>query len=752
MDTPTILPPGGEGGSPWAVWPAAAAGSRPKQQQLVVVGMDLTASCREMLTWVLTKQAQPGDHIVAVHVSAFSALQQQQELRKSLEGMLSAFQGLCNLKQVKLQLEIIRGSKVKKALVEFAAKRDASKLVLGSCNKHFIIGRSASLGTYCLKRLPCTCTVVIVEHGLIVFDKQGSLKNEEPNQFHGNKPAVFSQLALPHQQDLTSFSLFMKNHMMGADQDGSCSGFTSQAAAGMSAGDTEKSLWLTPGWPLMHNAIGFDRKPVVEPVLSPTTTTTTPGVIERNLSVVNWALKLPGLRSRPNGPKKSPTKLPKGTTLVKGSHQYNPLVLGGELSSEAKFGTTSMRLSVNIDFAAAAASPSLQRNYHVPSTLAQQVECLCLDQPCTRFSYHQLKEATSNFSPSNIIGRGGASQVYKGKTPDGKLVAVKCLNQGGGHQAEEELLTDIQITCNLSHVNIVTLLGYCADTPHMALVYDYVPQGSLEDHLHGDDKRVLAWRIRYRVALGVAEALDYLQNGCRRPVIHRDVKPSNILLTENFEPRLSDFGLAKWGPTNAPHIPCNDVFGTFGYLAPEYFMYGKVNDKTDVYSFGVVLLELITGRTPIDNSRPKGQENLVTWARPLLEKRNLEKLVDPRLQVRMLYDLNEMENMVLAASLCVQPYAPRRPSMRQVLKILHGDWNEDPSILQRHEAKVSLDLDEAECTLSDKGGEGDMQTYMALAMLGVDDDVTSQGSTDLTHSNMFLEHYLEDRFSRSSSF
>ncbi len=219
------------------------------------------------------------------------------------------------------------------------------------------------------------------------------------DQFHDNKPAVFSQLPLPHQQDLTSFSLFMKNHMMGADQDGSCSGFTSQAAAGMSAVDTEKSSWLTPGWPLMHNAIGFDRKPVVEPVLSPTTTTTTtPGVIERNLSVVNWALKLPGLRSRPNGPKKSLTKLPKGTTLVKGSHQYNQLVLGGELSSKAKFDTTSMRFSVNIDFAAV--SPSLQRNYHVSSTLAQQVECLCLDQPCTRFSYHQLKEATSNFSPS----------------------------------------------------------------------------------------------------------------------------------------------------------------------------------------------------------------------------------------------------------------------------------------------------------------------------------------------------------------
>ncbi|CAK9215033.1 unnamed protein product [Sphagnum troendelagicum] len=695
-----ILKHGGGGGR---------AGQSLQQGQKLVVGMKLTPSSRELLAWVIAKLAQSGDHILAVHVSAFSARHAGTycQLGNSLKGVLSVYEGLCNLKRVKLQLEIVRGSTAKKALVEVAGKQVASKLVLGS-NKHLSSGHSTELGTYCLKRLPSTCTVIIVEHSLIVFDKQGCLENEAPNQ-SDDEPAVFSQRTLPQCQ--TSFSLFMKK--LPGDK-------TSRNRESPGSNAKENS-GLTPGWPLMHNAIGFDRKPVLAPG------------IERSMSVVNWALQLPG-RSRHKG----------SLTLPRGAVEAQCDKLLGELSSKAF--TTSMRSSINMGFAR-----TLQENI---STLAQQVECLCLERPCTWFSYDQLKAATSNFSPSKIIGRGGASQVYKGQTQDGKLVAVKCLNQGG-RQAEEELLTDIQITCSLSHVNIVTLLGYCVDTPHMILVYDYIAQGSLDDHLHGrDEEAPLPWNVRHQVAVGVAEALDYIQGGCPRPVIHRDVKASNILLTEDFEPRLSDFGLAKWGPTNAPHIPCNDVVGTFGYLAPEYFMYGKVNDKTDVYSFGVVLLELITGRTPIDTSRPKGQENLVTWASPLLEERNLEKLVDPQLKAVGMYDLNEMESMVLAASLCVQQSAPRRPSMSQVLKILCGDQSEDLSTFQRREARLSVDLDDTGCTLDDEDGKVDMQTHMALAMLGVDDDddVTSQCSTDLAHSNVFLEEYLEGRYTRSSSF
>jgi serine/threonine protein kinase len=129
----------------------------------------------------------------------------------------------------------------------------------------------------------------------------------------------------------------------------------------------------------------------------------------------------------------------------------------------------------------------------------------------------------------------------------------------------------------------------------------------------GGEKKLLAWEVRYKVAVGMCKALEYLHDGIPQPVIHMDVKASNILLSHDFQPQLSDFGLAKWAPKRPMYIHCNDVVGTFGYLAPEYFMYGRVNDKTDVYSFGVVLLELITGRKPIDTTRPKGEENLVIW-------------------------------------------------------------------------------------------------------------------------------------------
>ncbi|CAK9190169.1 unnamed protein product [Sphagnum troendelagicum] len=793
---------GGEGGG------GGRGRRRQRQGSKLVVGMKSTSCSREMLAWVIAKLAQPGDHILAVHVAGFAACRTQaraaaeegeksttthiqQQLGKSLEGVLSVYEDMCNLKRVRLQLESIRGCKAKKSLVEFVRKQGACKLVLGT-NKHLNSDRwSTCLGMYCQKRLPSMCTVVIVEHGLIVFEKQGCLGTECPSKsslslhnseeeeksghsselemigsspsssletddssssptsvlpspapeqevtisgtekfgissserqkrvlrespcsrrldFHFADPLVgealvSSQVPLP--QGKNSFSPCMKK--LPGDESSRKSSPGSETAT--------QSSDLTPGWPLMHNGISFSRKPTLYPV------------IKQSLSVVNWAFQLPGI-SRFDG----------SLTFPRGSVEAQCNKLLAELSSKAF--KTSMRSPVNVGISTRTSS---QGNI---STLAQELECLHLNRPCTRFLFNELKAATSNFSPSNIIGRGGASQVYKGQTKDGKLVAVKCLNQGG-HQAEEEILTDIQITCSLSHVNIVKLLGYCTDAPHMILVYDYVAQGSLDDHLHGGDEvPVLPWEIRHKVAVGVAEALNYLQDGCPRPVIHRDVKASNILLTGDFEPQLSDFGLAKWGPTNATHIPCNDVVGTFGYLAPEYFMYGKVNDKTDVYSFGVVLLELITGRTPIDTSRPKGEENLVTWARPLLVDRNLEKLVDPRLGLGM-YDPNEMESMVVVAALCVQQSAPRRPSMSQVLKILHGDQSEDLSFLQRQEARLSFDVDDMGCSLSDKGGEVvDMQMHMALAMLGVDDDdATSQCSTDPAHSDAFLEEYLEDR-------
>ncbi|KAH8974056.1 hypothetical protein BDL97_01G082000 [Sphagnum fallax] len=710
---------------------------RQRQGSKLVVGMKSTSCSREMLAWVIAKLAQPGDHILAVHVAGFAACRTQaraaaeegeksttthiqQQLGKSLEGVLSVYEDMCNLKRVRLQLESIRGCKAKKSLVEFARKQGACKLVLGT-NKHLNSGWSTCLGMYCQKRLPSMCTVVIVEHGLIVFEKQGCLGTECP------KPSLLKVLS----QNMRSFRRH-KVAVGGVDElsdEALPPNFTaSHTLKGLSSEEEEKS-----GHSSELEMIGSSPSSSLETDDSSSSPTSVlPSPAPEQEVTISGTEKF-GISSSERQKQGVLRESPCSRRLD--FHFTDPLV---ELSSKAF--KTSMRSPVNVGISTRTSS---QGNI---STLAQELECLHLNRPCTRFSFNELKAATSNFSPSNIIGRGGASQVYKGQTKDGKLVAVKCLNQGG-HQAEEEILTDIQITCSLSHVNIVKLLGYCTDAPHMILVYDYVAQGSLDDHLHGGDEvPVLPWEIRHKVAVGVAEALNYLQDGCPRPVIHRDVKASNILLTGDFKPQLSDFGLAKWGPTNATHIPCNDVVGTFGYLAPEYFMYGKVNDKTDVYSFGVVLLELITGRTPIDTSRPKGEENLVTWARPLLVDRNLEKLVDPRLGLGM-YDRNEMESMVVVAALCVQQSAPRRPSMSQVLKILHGDQSEDLSFLQRQEARLSFDVDDVGCSLSDKGGEVvDMQMHMALAMLGVDDDdVTSQCSTDPAHSDAFLEEYLEDR-------
>jgi serine/threonine protein kinase len=170
-------------------------------------------------------------------------------------------------------------------------------------------------------------------------------------------------------------------------------------------------------------------------------------------------------------------------------------------------------------------------------SVLQQVESISVDRPYSKFSFVELEVATASFSPTNLVGRGGGSEVYRGELQDGKLVAIKCLNQGG-LQAEEELLTEIEINTCLSHVNIVSLTGYCVEPAHLILVYDFLPEGTLDDHLHGGEKKLLAWEVRYKVAIGMCKALEYLHDGIPQPVIHMDVKASNILLSHDFQPQV----------------------------------------------------------------------------------------------------------------------------------------------------------------------------------------------------------------------
>ncbi|CAL1355541.1 unnamed protein product [Linum trigynum] len=288
---------------------------------------------------------------------------------------------------------------------------------------------------------------------------------------------------------------------------------------------------------------------------------------------------------------------------------------------------------------------------------------------CKLFSHGELKKATRDFSSTNLVGEGGCSSVYKGCFPDGNSVAVKVLKHY--KEAWNDFSLEVEIMSSVKHRNITPLIGVCIEEGSLILVYDFLSNGSLEESLQDDgEKAVLPWDVRFRVAVEVAEALSYLHRECPRPVIHRDVKSSNILLSSDLQPQLSDFGLAIWGPTKSAHMTNKDLVGTFGYIAPEYFMHGRVSEKVDVYSFGIVLLELVSGRKAIiTKDCSKSQESLVKWAIPLMESGNHRGLLDPRLMSEQVDD-SQLGRMVLAASLCTKASARLRPTSSQIIELL----------------------------------------------------------------------------------
>ncbi|KAK9123748.1 hypothetical protein Sjap_013350 [Stephania japonica] len=231
------------------------------------------------------------------------------------------------------------------------------------------------------------------------------------------------------------------------------------------------------------------------------------------------------------------------------------------------------------------------------------------------FTFHELATATKNFRADCLLGEGGFGRVYKGWLDStNQVVAIKQLDRNG-LQGNREFLVEVLMLSLLHHPNLVNLIGYCADGDQRLLVYEYMPLGSLEDHLHDlpPNKKRLDWNTRMKIAAGAAKGLEYLHDKANPPVIYRDLKCSNILLGEDYHPKLSDFGLAKLGPVGDKTHVSTRVMGTYGYCAPEYAMTGQLTLKSDVYSFGVVLLEIITGRKAIDNSKSSGEQNLVAW-------------------------------------------------------------------------------------------------------------------------------------------
>ncbi|XP_066315012.1 proline-rich receptor-like protein kinase PERK2 [Miscanthus floridulus] len=288
------------------------------------------------------------------------------------------------------------------------------------------------------------------------------------------------------------------------------------------------------------------------------------------------------------------------------------------------------------------------------------------------FAYDDLAAATDGFSDANLLGQGGFGHVYRA-TVGGQVVAIKKL-RAGSWQGDREFRAEVEIISRVHHKNLVSLVGYCLYGEQRLLVYEYVPNKTLEFQLHGSGRPTLDWPRRWKISVGSAKGLAYLHEDCHPKIIHRDIKAANILLDYNYEPKVADFGLAKYQAAEVTAVSTR-VMGTFGYLAPEYAATGKVNDRSDVFSFGVMLLELITGRKPIVTSSEYQPETLVSWARPLLtravEEENYDELIDPRLESN--YDAYDMARLVACAAAAVRQTARSRPRMSQIVRYLEGE-------------------------------------------------------------------------------
>ncbi|AEC08190.1 putative transferase, protein kinase RLK-Pelle-RLCK-VIIa-2 family [Arabidopsis thaliana] len=295
------------------------------------------------------------------------------------------------------------------------------------------------------------------------------------------------------------------------------------------------------------------------------------------------------------------------------------------------------------------------------------------------FTFAELKAATRNFRPDSVLGEGGFGSVFKGwideqtltasKPGTGVVIAVKKLNQDGW-QGHQEWLAEVNYLGQFSHPNLVKLIGYCLEDEHRLLVYEFMPRGSLENHLfrRGSYFQPLSWTLRLKVALGAAKGLAFLHNA-ETSVIYRDFKTSNILLDSEYNAKLSDFGLAKDGPTGDKSHVSTRIMGTYGYAAPEYLATGHLTTKSDVYSYGVVLLEVLSGRRAVDKNRPPGEQKLVEWARPLLaNKRKLFRVIDNRLQDQ--YSMEEACKVATLALRCLTFEIKLRPNMNEVVSHL----------------------------------------------------------------------------------
>ncbi|CAA6655993.1 unnamed protein product [Spirodela intermedia] len=628
-----------------------------EEGRTVLVGVQIDGNGREVLDWALSRVAQAGDSVIAVHVSRDSSA----AAAVPLDGFLAEYENFSKLKQVVLVGKVAKGSSIRKTLVKEARLCSAGAVVVG-VNKGTPFGGTVSVAKYCAKKLPPATSLVAIRNGKVIFERETS------------KPILTSLRSLLR----PSAGADSKAAAVVPSGDGEAENPQQEQAAEDEAEPGSVTVLVrklperTPGWPLLRKA-------------SSVTNSRLRGEGDgRKMSVVQWVMQLPDRSGQPESP---PVGIPSSPSSLAG--------LRGELEA------------------------ILEKN----------------SSGCRWFTDAELQSCTDHFSSENLIGKGGAGRVYKGCLPGGERVAVKISNSSA--EATRDFVSEVDIVTSLRHHSVVSLVGIGVQDGALVSVYRHFSRGSLEENLHGKRcKPPLPWESRFNIALAIAGALHYLHSSSSRPVIHRDVKSSNILLSNDLQAQLSDFGLAMWAPTGSSYVSQGDV----------YFMYGKVSEKIDVYSFGVVLLELVTGRKPISDDHSKGQGSLVMWATMMMERGGeVLSLLDPDLEGN--YDEDQARRVVFAASLCLRRSARLRPPMGEVLRLLR--------------AEEGMEAWRAAAAVAEEGSEdqGDEEVYppssvashLGLALLDVDDGA-SVSSADPSCYQVSLEEYLKGRWSRSSSF
>ncbi|VFQ67807.1 unnamed protein product [Cuscuta campestris] len=663
----------------------------------VLVGVRFDSShTAELIDWAVVKVADPGDCVVAIHVCSNS--DSNAEGKYSLDSYMDGYSGICTEKQVHLKAQVLKGSSIRKVLVREAKKNGAVAVIVGTSMAVALGGRT-SIAKYCARRLPTSVEVMAIDNGRIVF-RRGPNSRQCTGAAGDPRPSIFYKEGSSMLWDSQSEPGGMGRRSL------------RQILREEDRGDDTKDVGcdIEPGWPLLRT------EPLKNKVwhnLIPPRDDTALAKLVRKMSVVQWVMTLPN-RSLLHSPR-SHYRPKSESTSEEEEEEEN-----GSFSD--KSGNSDSKILIDLNSSA-----------------------------FKWFSYSVLRASTCQFSSENLISEGGCNKVYKGLLPNGKRVAVKILKLS--QETWADFTREIGIMAAVKHKNIVPLLGICIKDNDLISVYNLFSKGNLEENLHGKGKTksLLSWPVRFRIAIEIAEALNYLHNECPEPIIHRDVKSSNILLGDQFEPKLSDFGLAIWGPTTTPFVTHTDVLGTFGYLAPEYFMYGKVSNKIDVYSFGVVLLELLSGRRAIGFETRGGQESLVMWAKPKLERGNLKGILDENLNVNG-DDESLVQRMGLAARMCLTQSARTRPNIGQILKMIRGgkDIDEEMHI----QAENQHDLKNMEMDGNDDEVYPELsaaESHLSLALLDVNECSSSSFSSVDHSSPPSVEAYMNKRWSRSSS-